>query len=391
MNKNIRVKCFLVIAIFLSIATAFWMYMMYISWLRQNGTFVHYEEALYSSNDTYHGMIDIAEERVHIWNQSLSEVSGVDLQESYPDQIVLADTTYFLLYRQYDRNNDALIVQYDYQSVKKQEYRAQNVTAIYYKDGYLFMGSLQGDLDGKYGFSFSSYSFYANYYIKEQDFGKKSKQLKRDKDGNCIIGGTKWYSHDDGCFAMEPLLEDYPGVSEDTFEISDNNYQAETKQELANRRLLLSEIGRISDCVYQVFEYQSGNKIYGLCNIYKKGKYISSLPHESNDIKSVYFYEIDPNRNEITVLLEKRSCMGIILSNHEAVYQECNKILHYDFQTESEKMIYQLQNEHYVMLYAGKEGLMVMEEKKRAFLSVFSTDKAINSVIKWQTSSVSEK
>lgn len=388
MKKVRRYWYIFVIAIFLLLAMAGRVFMLYISWARWNGTYVHYEGRLYSSNEVYTGLIDLSKERVSILDQSKKEVSSIDIKGDRPDQIVLGKTTYFLLYR-WDNDNgngdgDAKIVQYDYQSVKRQEYMAQNTDVINYKDGYLFMGTR--NWGHKYGFTSCDYAFYANNYIKEEDFGQQPEQLKAAASGNCMIGNTEWYYHEGGYFSTEPALNDYPGLSKGTFRTSDKNYQVKTKQEIKNRSLLLSEIGRISGAVYEVFEYQMANDIYGLCNVYEEGEYVSSLPTEPEDVKAAYFYKINPKENEITILLKKDSCIGFILSNNEAVYQENNRIMHHDFKTENEKEIYQINNEHDMKLYVKKGYLMVVEEKKRAFpfAAIFPTDEEVNHVVKWE-------
>lgn len=374
MKKIRRHGIVFVIAIFLLLAMAGRVFMLYISWARWNGTYVHYEGRLYSSNEMYTGLIDLSKGRVSILDQSKKEVSSIDIKGYYPNQIVLGKTTYFLLYRYED--GDAKIVQYDYQSVKKQKYMAQNTDVINYKDGYLFMGTR--NWGHKYGFTSCDYAFYANKYIKEEDFGQQPEQLEPAGSGNCMIGNTEWYYHEGGYFSTEPALNDYPGLSRKAFRTSDKNYQAKTKQEIENRSLLLSEIGRISGAVYEVFEYQMANDIYGLCNVYEEGEYVSSLPTEPEDVKAAYFYKINPKENEITILLKKDSCIGFILSNNEAVYQENNRIMHHDFQTGNEKEIYQINNEHGVELYVKKDYLMVVEEKKRP------SQEDVNHVVKWE-------
>lgn len=371
---------------FLLLAMVLLVYMLNIPWERQNGMYVHYEGMLFSSNEKYNGVIDLSKKRVSILDQSQKEVSGVDIKKCYPDQIVLGKTTYFLLYRQYNENGDAKIVQYNYQSAKKQEYMSQNTAVINYKNGYLFMGNWNEDGEYKYSFISCEYAFHANNYIKEEDFGQQPEQLEQVGSENCMIGNTELYYHKGGYFSMEPPLDGYPGLSRGTFRTSDKNqnYQAETKQEITNRSLLLSEIDSISGAVYEVFEYQMANEIYGLCNVFEEGEYISSLPHESKDVKTSYFYKINPERNEIKILLKKDSCIGLILSNNEAVYQDNNRIMHHDFQTGNEKEIYQINNEHNVQLYIKKDSLMVIEEKKRAFASIFPTNESLNSVLKWK-------
>ena len=376
MKKTKLVFC---IMLFLLLAIVFLIYYICIAltWKKWDGTYVFYGGMLYSSNEQYNGIIDLSEERVSISDRLQKEISGIDIKECYPDQIVLGKTTYFLLYRQSDGSGDAKIVQYDAQSVKKREYMAQNTSVLNYKNGYLFMGNRKGEGEDSYG-------FYANNYIKEEDFGQQPQQLKQDDSRKSILGNIELYYHKDGYFSTEPSLNDYPGLSSDSFRFTDKNFNAETKQEIKNRRLLLSEIGNIRDAVYEVFEYQMGNDIYGLCNVYEEGKYIPSLPQESKDVKTVYFYKISPKENKISILLKKSSCLGLILSNYEAVYQEGSRIIHYDFQTGKEKEIYQINNEHNLTLYIKKDYLIVIEEKKRILAAIFPTNESVYSVIKWK-------
>lgn len=379
--KKVRVR-WLVFVTMILIVLAIIIYMFYLPWARLNGTYVYYDGLLYSSNENYNGIINLSDKRVSILNQSQKEVSGIDIKECIPDQIVLGEKTYFLLYRQNNKNEDARIVQYDYHSVKKQEYMAQNTAVIDYKDGYLFMGNRDGEDTSR--FTFGDYALYANNYIKEEEFGQQPEQLKQADAGNCMVGNMELYYHEDGYFSSEPALGDYPGLSRRIFRASDKNYQAESKQEKRNRSMLLSKIENVSNAVYEVFEYQIENEIYGLCKVFEQGAYIPSLPCESRDIKASYFYKINPKEDEIKILLKKESCIGLILSNNEAVYQENNRIMHHDFQTGDVKEIYQINNGHYLQLYINRGYLMVAEEKKRVLPSVFPTDEKVNSVIKWK-------
>lgn len=356
-----------------------------IPWTSRYGTYVHYGEREFSSNEKYNGIIDTQQERVSILDQSQKEVSGIDIKECYPQQIVLGENSYFLLFQEDIERGDARIVQYDYQSVKQQEYMALNTAVIAYKDGYLFTGNWKGTGENKDYFTYNDYVFYANNYIKEEDFGEQLEPLKQDLSGKCMIGNTELYYHEDGYFLAEPPLNDYSELLLGDFRTSDNFCEAATRHGIKNiekhRSLILSEIGNV-DGVYDVFAYQIENNIYGLCNVFEEGKYIPSLPTEAEDVKSTYFYKINPEENEITILLKKDSCIGLVLSENEAVYQENNRIMHHDFEEGDEKEIYQINNEHNVGLYIKRDSLMVIEEKKRALPFTFPTNESVKSIIK---------
>lgn len=358
-----------------------------IPWTNHYGTYVHYGEKEFSSNEKYNGIIDTQQERVSILDQSQKEVLGLDIKECYPDQIVLGENSYFLLYQEDYERGDARIVQYDYQSVKKQEYMALNTAVMDYKDGYLFTGNWKESGENKDYYTYNDYVFYAHHYIKEEDFGKPLEPLKQDSSGKCMIGNTELYYHEDGYFSAEPPLNGYSELVLGDFRTSDNFCEASTKQGIKNiekhRSLLMPEIGK-ADGVCDVFAYQIENNIYGVCNVYEKGKYIPTLPKEAEDVKSTYFYKINPEEDEITILLKKDSCIGLVLSENEAVYQENNRIMHYNFEKGEEKEIYQINNEHNLQLYIKRDFLMVIEEKKRALPFIFPTNESVKSVIKWK-------
>lgn len=353
----------------------------------RDGAFVFYGESHFSSNGKYSGLINVNKERVSILERSQKEVSGLDIKESHPSQIVLGENSYFLLYREDDDSGDARIVQYNYQSVKKQEYIAQNTDFIDYKDGYLFTGSWIWDEENEEYLKYKDYTFYANYYIKEEDFGEAFEELKPDSSGKCVVGDIELYYHEDGYFGTEPPLADYSELLLGGFRASDDSWEADTERGLKDikkhRSLLLSEIENVNG-VYDVFAYQIENNIYGVCNVFKDGKYIPSLPTEPEDIESAYFYKINPENDEITILLKKDSCIGLVLSGNEAVYQEDNRIMHYDFETGEEEKIYQINNEHDMTISINRDSLMVEEEKKRVLPFIFPTDEEVKSVIQWK-------
>ena len=287
------ISCCILFGIMLFIALAYWI-LIFIPRERMKGCYFGYEQMPIMSNEKYTGKIDAKMEHILIEDHAGTKVTELDLLGNSPDQVVLGEKTFFLLYRWDDQKGTGKIVQYDYKSNKLKECRVSNVATIAWKDNYLFFGNW--DLKDDYRYYFESYykGFYANRYIEEEKFGKQPKKIIKNHDWGCKIGNTKMYYHEEGFFSTEPSWLDYAGTSTGNFTLDDvkSNYQAEIKQEKINRTLLVKEIGQcgISNPNYLIVEYQMGDKIYGVCNVLRE--YIPAYPIESKDVVMACCYKI---------------------------------------------------------------------------------------------------
>ncbi len=145
------------------------------------------------------------------------------------------------------------------------------------------------------------------------------------------------------------------------------NYQAETKQEMKNRDLLLKIISNsgegIQEPTYLVCEYQCGNDIYGVCNVLEQ--YIPAYPLESKDVIKSYSYNISREDNEIKIMAQTNSCIAIIATSNVYIYQKDNLIIRQNIKTGDEEIIYEFQN--YFSLNVNVQGdyLLVSDKNKR--------------------------
>lgn len=354
----------IVLAIFLF--WAIWEVMLYyIAWKQWKGIFVRYDEKLISSNENYIGVIDSESKKVFIMNHNGVQVSNVDTKETYPDQIALGTDSYFLLYQWEDEDGSGKIVQYDYQSNKLKECKVPDVATITYKDKYLFVGNWKHDGEDKY-YYFQPYydGFYANKYIEEENFGNPLQELSSTK-GICLVGSTKMYYHEEGFFSTEPVWWDYPGTSIGEFTAQDEecDNQVETGQEKENHTRLLKKIGHIDGVqnpTYCVREYQSGNEIYGVCNILKNN--IPSWPIESEDVIKSCCYKISREKNEIRIIDEAESCIAIIAKEEMGIYQKDNFIIRRNFKTGVEESIYEFEDTYSKNVFVCGDYLLVKDK-----------------------------
>lgn len=340
----------------------------YIPRKQWEGTFFRYDEMLISSNGSYIGVIDTENEKVSIVNYFGKEVSDVGIKEEYPNQIVLGKSSYFLLYRWENENGAGKIVQYDYQSKKIKECMVSNIATMAYRNNYLFIGDWRHKEEDAYCYFVPYYNgFYANRYIREEQFGNHFKKLSATQEGWCIVGDTKMYYHEEGYFSTEPVWDDYPGTSIGDFTTEDKvwDYQAETKQEMKNRGLLVKTIGNIEGVqkpTYWVSEYQSGNDIYGICNVLNKS--VTSYPIESKDVIKSYCYKINRGNNKIEIMAQTSSCIAIIATNHTYIYQKDNVIIRQNLKTGDEKIIYKFNNHYSLNAYVQGDYLLVSDKIK---------------------------
>ena len=335
------ISCCILFVIMLFIGLAYWI-LISIPRERMKGCYFGYEQMPIMSNEKYTGKIDAKMEHILIEDHVGTKVTELDLLGNSPDQVVLGEKTFFLLYRWDDQKGTGKIVQYDYKSNKLKECRVSNVATIAWKDNYLFFGNW--DLKDDYRYYFESYykGFYANRYIEEEKFGKQPKKIIKNHDWGCKIGNTKMYYHEEGFFSTEPSWLDYAGTSMGNFTLDDvkSNYQAETKQEKINRTLLVKEIGQcgISNPNYLIVEYQMGDKIYGVCNVLRE--YIPAYPIESKDVVVACCYKISKKNNKLKILKKQSSSIAIIAENDEFVYQTDNRIIRNNLKTGDTQTIF---------------------------------------------------
>ena len=335
------ISCCILFGIMLFIGLAYWI-LIFIPRERMKGCYFGYEQMPIMSNEKYTGKIDAKMEHILIEDHVGTKVTELDLLGNSPDQVVLGEKTFFLLYRWDDQKGTGKIVQYDYKSNKLKECRVSNVATIAWKDNYLFFGNW--DLKDDYRYYFESYykGFYANRYIEEEKFGKQPKKIIKNHDWGCKIGNTKMYYHEEGFFSTEPSWLDYAGTSTGNFTLDDvkSNYQAEIKQEKINRTLLVKEIGQcgISNPNYLIVEYQMGDKIYGVCNVLRE--YIPAYPIESKDVVVACCYKISKKNNKLKILKKQSSSIAIIAENDEFVYQTDNKIIRNNLKTGDTQTIF---------------------------------------------------
>ena len=335
------ISCCILFVIMLFIGLAYWI-LISIPRERMKGCYFGYEQMPIMSNEKYTGKIDAKMEHILIEDHAGTKVTELDLLGNSPDQVVLGEKTFFLLYRWDDQKGTGKIVQYDYNSNKLKECRVPNVATIAWKDNYLFLGNW--DLKDDYRYYFESYykGFYANRYIEEEKFGKQPKKIIKNHDWGCKIGNTKMYYHEEGFFSTEPSWLDYAGTSTGNFTLDDvkSNYQAETKQEKINRTLLVKEIGQcgISNPNYLIVEHQMGDKIYGVCNVLRE--YIPAYPIESKDVVMACCYKISKKNNKLKILKKQSSSIAIIAENDEFVYQTDNRIIRNNLKTGDTQTIF---------------------------------------------------
>ena len=335
------ISCCILFGIMLFIGLAYWI-LISIPRERMKGCYFGYEQMPIMSNEKYTGKIDAKMEHILIEDHVGTKVTELDLLGNSPDQVVLGEKTFFLLYRWDDQKGTGKIVQYDYKSNKLKECRVSNVATIAWKDNCLFFGNW--DLKDDYRYYFESYykGFYANRYIEEEKFGKQPKKIIKNHDWGCKIGNTKMYYHEEGFFSTEPSWLDYAGTSTGNFTLDDvkSNYQAEIKQEKINRTLLVKEIGQcgISNPNYLIVEYQMGDKIYGVCNVLRE--YIPAYPIESKDVVMACCYKISKKNNKLKILKKQSSSIAIIAENDEFVYQTDNKIIRNNLKTGDTQTIF---------------------------------------------------
>lgn len=372
-------------------AAFYFMLVFYIPWKWREGTFISYSQINISANHKYVGVINEDDQRVEIRTHSGKEVSYLVISEDFPNQIALGEDFYFLLYRGGENGKDR-IARYNYQSEKMNECTVPDIATIACQGGFLFLGNWRHDEDGEWDglyFDSLSHGFYANSYYAEEKFGGQPQTLDLRREGRCLVGDVELHNHYQKYFSTEPVLEDYPGSSGDDFDREDklDGYMAETRQEEKNRALLVKAIGGVEGVpmpVYSVQEYQKGNLIYGVCNVMEEK--IPHRPTESEDVARAYFYRINPAQNQCDILAWKDSCLAIIGTDSETVYQKGREILRQDLSSGKEEVICQIKNSHDSEIEVKGDFLLVKESERHFLPRDFSSDKRKYIPVKWRES-----
>lgn len=354
---------------------------------KMEGTYIRKNELIISGNKAYIGIIDEDNKQVRIISHSGNEISHFDINykgEERVHQIALGDTSYFLLYLNWNDAEDSAIVQYDYHSNKMKEYIMSDIATIACRNGYLFMGrwnnvTEDGEIYPDYYFYPVSDGFYAHMYVKEKDFGSPPESLTSDRNGCCLVDNVKMYYHREGYYSMEPELEDYPGTSWGDFRASDKeiHYEVQTRQEEKNRKLVLKMAEAeedVNDPVCEIYEYQVDNLIYGVCNVYSV--WIPSQPTKMRNVAKSYYYWIDPAKNEIMVLGETEKSLAIAGSGSSFVYQKGEEIIRENVRSGEKEVIYRIKNTWDLYIYVNGDYLLVVEKEKMFFLDSSTVKKA---------------
>ena len=333
---------------------------------RLRGAYVYYEAGDLSSNENYIGIIDQNNEKVSIVDKWGKEISHLDIKGKYPNQIALGMNSYFLLYLWESDDGDARIVQYDYLSNKINESRVSGTASIACRDGYLFVGKWRHNEDDYYSFFEACYNgFYANQYVEEKQFGSGLHDLISDNQKKCRVGDVDFYYHEEGYFSTEPVWGDYPGTSQGDFWSNDKSRQADTKQERKNRTQLLKVANGMEnnrELNYRVAEYQVGNTIYGVCNIYENA--VTNLPIESEDVLQSCCYKIIQETDELEIMSQVDSHLGIVASDAVFVYIKDNIIIRQNIETGVEEVLYKFQNIYGEKIYLQGDYLLVVDDSK---------------------------
>ena len=139
---------------------------------------------------------------------------------------------------------------------------------------------------------------------------------------------------------------------------------------MKNRDLLVKAISNISEDMngetYLVREYQSGNTIYGVCNVLEK--YIPTYPLESKDVMKSYCYNISRKDNEFKIITQTNSCIAIIATNDVYIYQKENLIIRQNIKTGDENIIYKFNNYFSSQIYVQGDYLLINDKDKYFFV-----------------------
>ena len=299
----------------------------FVNVLAENDEYISYEE----------------ENRIVIKDKDDREVVSFDPQEKEicPDQMAFGKEGFYLL--EWDDAStetfrDAIIVQFDYEANEKHRMKVQNAECLTCQGGYLFLGKFEESREKEPQYL---KGIWAQYYSKETEFGNDWKKMKGEKGKKVEVGNISFYYHGDGYYCTEPDLDGYCGVSSNDLRVKDGEeYLADmkNKREQENLKLLLKEIAGSKSDRCQCQDYQDGEYIYGICNLYNAKVEEEGIP--VNKVQQAVFYRIDCPQNTIKILKQCENVCAVFCAEDYVLYEKENAVYKDDIVSgQSEKIL----------------------------------------------------
>ena len=324
---------------------------------------------------TSYNSVDIKGEKIGILKEDRVEIQDINKRtisaamfkdfDLYPQHIVLGEDGYYLFQLDAEmpsekEENLALVAKFDYQSNFKSKILLSNIGTITCEGGKLFFAERFADSTGT-GSDVGVFlrGFYANYYIEEEDFGKKPvKKISKDS--------TDLFYHEEGFFSTEPEIGGYTGAAWYTCDSGD---VAATKAELVRKReresfsQICENIDLLNSRSSVTFEYQHGELLYGVINVLKRGQKVVSEEVSWKDVDKVYLYKIDCSQNKFEILEEFDEGYGIFTTENYAVVQKENKLYKMEIGTDKSDILLDLDSDECeTILYQFQSSFMQVSD-----------------------------
>lgn len=273
----------------------------------------------YAENDIYWGKINGRE--VVLKNKKSRSKRKISL-DFVPNQIAIGSTYVFVLKcgNNYSGNN-ATIYCFDFEGNYIKEREEKNCNYIAADKDVLFLQYWQ---NRDQSFPYVVYDgIIANAWIPENKFNGEINYMKENSEGTCQVGDQIFYMNSNGCFSTEQEYSGYPDICSYIW----NEMEEETIQKYKYRQFLKKEIKYDSKLIYGSKEYQNGDYIYGVVNVWKEDTRLSNTDIPVNNVVKSYAYRINLRYNEIKILFQlNKKCVQIVTTNDSVVYYEKNKI-----------------------------------------------------------------
>lgn len=137
--------------------------------------------------------------------------------------------------------------------------------------------------------------------------------------------------------------------------------------------LVLSVLQENMGKVLRVWEYQTGNYIYGVCNGYSnvdKSQFLLA----QEDLMSSFSFVIDAETDEITVLAKSNNELFIFTNETFVIYQKEDEIIKENYATHECTCLKKIQNPYKVLLALQGN-----------FLEVRGEDQVLGELVRWNT------
>lgn len=304
------------------------------------------------NNGDYEGIIEKQSVTIKDKEGYVSGISLIDL-EMFPDEIILGKDYYYLVHYTEGKGEETVLMQLDYKSSAiTGTLMDKGILRVFFVKDTIFV--LRENLDED--FSQLSNGDYANCYIQEDKFDDGVQKIKEDD--------RQWLEKEMGfMYSLGDVFSRVGEIGLGTSELFYNDTVTNLRT-IENKSKKIEILSLLDDKIkadvneaYYVRCYESGEKLYGICNVLSQ-KFVKS-DIKLADVKISYFFTYDNTGLNIDYSREKVT--GIAYLGGKLLYIKEQQVCLKEGVIEKENVIFTIQNKNDLAIEITKNYLMLRE------------------------------